>query len=122
MEYSSGGILKYILILALLLTSCAPKMSYDTTEKALLATAIGGQILDGGSTLQKLDDGCVEANPLLGSYPDEGVILVTKLAVSLVIWQTSNFLTDRTSRKMWLTGMTFLGVAAGVHNWNTKCY
>ncbi len=114
--------MKYILIfLFIFMSGCAPKVPYDNVEKALLVAAVGGQVLDFHSTVRAINDGCEEANPLLGRNPNKTTLFVVKALAALAIWQMANYYEDRRVRKTWLTVMGFIGIAPAMHNYRLAC-
>lgn len=78
-------IIKYLVIISLLLFYIGLKQEAlaDTWE----TTAYAGAVLDIASTAYALEQGAVEANPILGEDPNIGtLLLVGALNVGLVYW------------------------------------
>ena len=112
--------MKYLLILTLLLSGCAlhPRLPYTPVEKAMLASAIGGQVGDYVSTERGLSRGCVEGNSLM---QNKGVMIGTKLLLGGAAYFVSNAADTHTTRKVWLGLMSVVGWGATIHNENIDC-
>ena len=112
--------MKYLLILTLLLSGCAlhPRLPYTPVEKAMLVSAIGGQVGDYVSTERGLSRGCVEGNSLMAN---KGVMIGTKLLLGGAVYLVSNAADTHTTRKVWLGLMSIIGWGATIHNENIDC-
>jgi len=77
--------MKRVIIIALLFTSCAGILPYDTTptENAVYTCVWVSTILDGVTTDKVLDQGGYEMNPLLTKHPNDEA-LITYGAVKLL--------------------------------------
>lgn len=77
------------------------------------------------STINALDRGCVEANPILGKDPDTGIIIVGKLLFFGATWYViENWIEpeQRQNTRNWMYGLTsVLGGAVTVHNSTINC-
>ena len=70
-----------ILISLVSVLGCAtttPKTKWDATEKAMLASYVGLNVIDYGQTRWGLDHGYLEGNPLIGKSPNRAKILLMK--------------------------------------------
>ena len=108
--------------LFLLLSGCSlkPVLPYTPTEKALLGVVLVGQAGDYVSTVSKFDEGCREANPLLGNRPDQSTLLLAKIAVGSTVYFVGNSL-GHGGRKILFTTAGIVGVGTTVHNLNLEC-
>ena len=115
-------VLIILLALTLLVSGCAgmkfvpdKDKSYDTVDKVLWSSMASCQVYDGVSTSGALSRGGVESNPLYGSHPSDGTLVVAKGATILgITWaanRTSGFI-----RKGLLGFGAVLGCGAGIHN------
>ena len=112
-----------------ILTSYSYKESTDWTtwNKVLFGSAVTtfgvGDIL---STADGIDRGCEEMNPLFGSNPNVGVLVVGKVAAfGIAYWLLEEYSvpTMGSDARNWAYGfLTALGTFATVHNYGTKCY
>ncbi len=98
-----------------------PVVPYDNTEKMLLGLAVSGQAIDYYSTTDALSRGCVEANPLFGEHPDEEILILSKLTVSLMAYLVANDITDHDVRKWFLGAVSSVGIGAGAWNLSQEC-
>ena len=117
---------RLLLVLALLITAgsgCAlrPVTPYDNIEKGLLLTAAGGQIYDYATTTSKLNEGCIESNPLLGEHPSDATLAASKALVVAVTYFGANAIRNHAVRKVYLGVISAIGIAAGVHNEQVDC-
>lgn len=103
--------------------ACAlrPVVPYDTAEKVLLGTAVGGQVWDYTSTRSGLDAGCIETNPILGEHPSDGALIASKVLVSCMAWLGANAMPNHLERKAFLGVISIIGIAAGAHNSQVDC-
>ena len=95
-------------------------------NKFWLASAIGGQAFDAAATVDGLNRGCSEGNPLYGSNPSAGVIVVVKAAViGFTYWTTEYLLADSQKQqdyRNYLYGaLTIFGAGAGLYNTTLDC-
>jgi hypothetical protein len=101
------------LLLALLTTGCAVL----SDRKAAVAYAYAGTAADFASTKIKLDEGCRETNPLLGSEPNDAVLAAVALgSLALVYAMDKN---DSPVWAFWLLGTLHGGAAA--YNLTVNC-
>ena len=104
-----------VIILCLLMVSCAPKYEYDNADKILLTTAIVAQIADGVTTSKALERGGVEMNPFFGESPSDIQLAIAKSAViGLIIYGGSKM--KPPVRKFIFIFATLLGGGAAINN------
>ena len=109
-------------LLFLLLQGCAMStVPFDTTEKVLATGMIAGQAWDGASTIDGLNRGCTEGNPLIGSDPSDGTIIAVKVLVAGGLLWIANLTDDHTIRKVVLGIGMITGVGAGAYNSTLEC-
>lgn len=111
--------MKWLLVL-IVISTCAcsikPKYAFDTTDKALLTTAMVTQITDGYTTSRMLDnENNYEANPLYGSHPSDEKIIAIKLVGMVAIGYLAYELPP-TPRKWVLTFFSILYGGATINN------
>ena len=104
-----------IIILCLLLTSCAPRYEFDTADKILMFTAIAGQVYDGKTAKDAMDRGAIERNPFIGENASDEEILIFKAAGMGIIILGGWFLPPK-PRKLFFSFATVLGFGAGWKN------
>ena len=101
--------------------------NWTTWNKILLGTAIGGSIGDVASTMNKLNEGCVEANPIYGEDPSLAFMIAMKLALyglAYYIIETNEETTIQEKQKSrnWAYGsISVIGIGATVWNQSTNC-
>ena len=99
--------------------------SWTGWNKFWFGAAAGGQLADTASTARALDRGCKEANPLFGSDPSTGTIVVIKLGVLALAYATTEYWVPEESRQStrnWVYGALGLtGFAAGAWNSAQDC-
>lgn len=106
--------MKYlIVILALLTTGCAVLQD----RKAAVAYAYAGTAADFASTKIKLDEGCRETNPLLGSEPNDAVLAAVALGSLALVYAMDK--TESPIWAFWLLGTLHGGAAA--YNMTVNC-
>lgn len=110
--------LQSLVLACALVSSSALAAPWDTTDKVLFGSFLGLQIADGLQTYQvhKHPDQFRETNPLLGSDPSAGKIILLKSAISaLVYWGVKD--SSSSNRKFLLTAadLFYLGVVG--HNY-----
>jgi hypothetical protein len=70
---------------------------WSTKDRTLAAALIASHIIDAGQTMTAIKLGLSEGNPLYGSHPSLGRMLVTKAAVTgAVLWAANRFPVLRT--------------------------
>jgi hypothetical protein len=97
------------------------KEPYTTTEKWMLGSVYGTQILDYTSTKDAFSRGCVEGNKLYGKHPSDGALIAGKVAGSLVITFIANNTRDHFIRKILLGTASVIGGGVAYHNYNIDC-
>lgn len=99
--------------------------SWTGWNKFWLAAAVGGQVADTASTVQALDRGCQEGNPLFGEDPSTGAIVAIKVgALGLAYAVTEYWLPveSRQSARNWIYGaLGVTGFAAAGWNSAQEC-
>ena len=101
--------------------------SWTGWNKFWFASAIAGSTADALTTINALDDGkCSEGNPLLGSNPSSGAVILFKAgAVGLSYWITEYAMKDSPSQvqaRNWLYGiLTVTGFGAAAWNSAQDC-
>jgi len=116
-----------ILLLALLLSSCAghQKVPWTTANKLAFAAALGGQTLDVASTRDGLSRGCYEMNPLLGRDPSTAQLIGLKALGLGFAYIMIEYMSPPEDRQLYRTvGYSFFGAigsAAAIHNYNLDC-
>lgn len=95
--------------------------SWTGWNKFWLSAAVGGQVADTVSTVKALDRGCREANPLFGSNPSTGTIVVVKIGALALAYATTEYWVPEASRQSarnWVYGaLGVTGFAAA--GWNS---
>ena len=104
-----------IIIICLLLTSCAPRYKFDTADKILMATALAGQVYDGTTAKDAMDRGAIERTPFIGEYASDKEILIIK-AAGMGIIILGGWLLPPKPRKLFFSFATVLGFGAGWKN------
>ena len=99
--------------------------SWTGWNKFWFGAAVGGQLADTASTARALDRGCKEANPLFGSDPSTGTIVLVKVGVLALAYATTEYLVPEDSRQSsrnWIYGaLGVTGLAAGAWNSAQDC-
>ena len=102
-----------------------PVDSWTGWNRFWFGAAVGGQLADTVSTARALDRGCREANPLFGSDPSTGTIVVIKLGVLALAYATTEYWVPAESRRSarnWVYGALGLtGFAAAGWNSTQDC-
>ncbi len=113
----------FLIVLAIALSGCAPHpvVPYDTAEKVLLGAVVGGQIWDLASTEQKLGEGCIEANPILGEHPSDAALVGSKVLAIWITYLGANAIDNHAMRKIFLGAISAIGIGAGIHNSQVDC-
>lgn len=121
--------LALLLLVMTSLCSCAKPGSngeWTDTNKLWFAAAVAGQAADVWSTEDGLDRGCTEANPIYGSSPPVGSMLLIKGAVLSAQYAVIEYLVEpesRESARNWVYGTTaVLGFGIALRNSNVGCY
>ena len=110
-----------IVLTLFLLTSCAPKVPFDTIEKGMLGLTTVGQVLDYTSTQDALDRGCIEGNPIIGEDPSSGTLVLTKVISVGIAYTGAYWIDDHTWRKVLLGFTSLLGFGAAANNYSIDC-
>jgi len=101
--------------------------NWTSWNRFWFTSAISGQAADVVSTQLKLNDGCSEANPLLGNNPSVGIMLLTKAAViGTLYWCTESYLSDASNQQKarnWIYGTAaIIGWSMAGYNMSVDCY
>jgi hypothetical protein len=110
-------------LIMLWLSGCAmSKVPFDTTEKVLVGGMIAGQAWDGASTINGLNRGCTEGNPLIGENPSDATIIGVKVLVAGGLLWIANATDDHLIRKVVLGIGMITGAGAGLYNSTLDCH
>lgn len=101
---------------AIFSTGCSTLQNRDLAVKA----AYGSVIADVASTKYVLQQGCVEANPLLGSNPNDAVLIGNLLLSAGVVRWLDTYIEDKTV--VWpFWAISVIRGGAAVHNSTLNC-
>lgn len=100
--------------------------TWTTWNKVWFSSAIGLYgVGDTLSTVDALDRGCSESNPLVGDDPATGTLILVKVAAFGLIWWLVEHVTPEENRQdMRNNAYGFLSIAGGAvtaHNFNLEC-
>ena len=107
MVFPIRHIIKYLFIV-LLLTGCATR-PWTTQEKVLLGASCLATAADTYTTLDMLDNGNWEINPMMGEHPSDSQVIITMAATQTLIIVLAHYIPRFRS---WLLGIK-TGVNAG---------
>ena len=109
--------MKYVLIAMLLFTGCATVRPWTTEEKVLLAASCLAVAADMTTTIDGLNNGNWETNPMMGEYPSDSQVVLTMAATHAVFIIVAHYWSDF---RTWILGIK-TGVNAGFafHNMRT---
>ena len=105
------------ILLLVALTGCASVRPWTTEEKVLLAASCLAVAADMTTTLDGLNNGNWETNPMMGEYPSDSQVVLTMAATHAVFIIVAHYWSDF---RVWILG-TKTGVNAGFafHNLRT---
>ena len=106
----------FFLVTYMLLTSCVHVRPWTPTEKVLLATSWVAIYADYTSTVDILDHGGYERNPLIGSHPSNEKLLVMGITSQIIAITIAHFWPET---RVWiLGGKTAIHTGCAIHNNN----
>lgn len=97
--------------------------SWTGWNKFWFGMAVGGQTADVITTINAIDsDNCSEANPLLGSDPDNATIIGVKVAVLSLAYFATEYIVDEEYKQSTRNKVYgFLGILGfGAASWNAS--
>jgi len=98
-----------------MLGSCAAWEKLPRADKFNLGYNLGVHALDAYTTMEGMDRGAVELNPILGKHPSDGTIIISKVAIAAAI--TAIYLKWPNKKTRYLVaGQSLFGTAAVVNN------
>jgi len=92
------------------------RQPWDTTDKALLGAVAVTSVADAYTTMEGMDQGLQELNPILGSSPADEEILLFTAGVVLGGYYFAQYM-NPSERKVFLTILSFLKGGAALHNY-----
>ncbi len=109
-----------VLFLSLSLAGCGymgyQRYAWDSTDKALLGVLTVTSAADAYTTMEGMDQGLRELNPILGSHPSDAEIALFTAGVVLGGWYLAQHMEPK-DRKMFLTILSFIKGGAALHNY-----
>ena len=112
--------MRYLLIIMLItITGCASAKPWTTAEKAMLVASCVAAGADAYTTIQGLNNGCSEAQPVMGEDPSNAVVIgFTGIIQAAFIIAAHYWFPDY---RMWiLGGKTIANTGCAV--WNSTQY
>ena len=105
------------LVIILLLVGCASR-PWTKEEKFLLGVSCLATVADMTTTIQMLDNGNWEMNPIMGKHPSDGQVVITMAATQAIVIVLAHYWDDFRS---WMLGIK-TGINAGfaIHNSRLK--
>lgn len=106
----------FLVITALIVSGCAQFDKLSTYDKANLAAFWGIKAADTITTMEGMDRGGTELNPILGEHPSDGTLVAASLlscgiVTGLYLWKPES--------KLWrwmVTGLNVVGVGVVINN------
>ena len=122
-KFKRGLLVMGTLFLSLSLLGCgymgykrAKWAAWDKTDQILYGTTVLVTYTDYKSTIDGLDAGLRELNPILGEHPSDTTLALFSVGVALGAYYMAQYMSPA-DRKFFLGGLTFLKGAASVNNW-----
>ena len=92
------------------------KIKWDAKDKALMGGVVITSGFDAWTTMEGMDRGYKELNPILGNHPSDGAIIAHSLTIVLLGYYFAQYM-HPTERKIFLTFLSLIKGGAAVHNW-----
>jgi len=110
--------LSKILIICLLFMGCATARPWTTEEKVLLGVSCLASVADTLTTLDGLNNGARELNPVMGEYPSKGKVIAVMGIGQIVTIIVAHYWE---SARLWILGLkTGANAACTFHNLRQK--
>ena len=109
--------LKYLSLLGvyiLLITGCANVRPWTKQEKALLVASCLASVADVYTTMEVLDNGGYELNPLVGKHPSDGKLITYMVTSQTLFTLLAHYLPDY--RSLLLGSKAFVNAGCAMHN------
>ena len=108
-----------IILLLITLTGCAATpRPWTTAEKAMLGASFVAAGADAYTTVQGLNNGCSEGNPIMGSSPSNATVIGFTVLVQLGFWAAAHFIPEH---RMWILGTKTI-ISGSCAVWNSTQY
>ena len=106
--------MRYWVFILVFLTGCAGARPWTKQEKALLVASCAATIADMTTTIQMLDNGNWETNPIMGKHPSSSKVIITMTATEIFTIILAHYFEGFRS---WILGTkTVLNTGLAIHN------
>jgi len=95
-------------IIAIFLAGCATARPWTTEEKVLLGASCLATVADAYTTLDMLDNGNWEINPMMGEHPSSSQVVLTMAATQVLTIIVAHYWSDF---RAWI-----LGIKTGINS------
>ena len=103
-----------IVIIAMFLAGCANVRPWTKQEKVLLGASCLATVADMTTTLDMLDNGNWEINPMMGEHPSSGQVVLTMAATQVLTIIVAHYWSDF---RAWILGIkTGINTGFAFHN------
>lgn len=109
--------IKYIILILLLLTSCAHNkdLGWSNIDKTLLATSVLATAADAYTTINMLENpNNYEVNPLMGKHPSNSQVIITMAITEILFIIVVHYFKDY--RKFILGSKIVVNTGCALHN------
>ena len=108
----------FIISLLIILTGCGTARPWTNAEKVMLGASWIATGADAYTTVQGLNNGCSEANPIVGSDPSNATVIGFAVLIQLGFWAAAHFIPEH---RIWILGTKTI-ISGSCAVWNSTQY